>query len=1743
MKKTRTIILTFAGLVAAFSIWSGSPTEAAIITWNNTASGSWSAAANWLPNNVPGAGDTAIITNANVTVSLAGSTTVSTIILGTNGSGPVTLSLAGQTLTLDGPLIVNPSGSFTVDSGVLVGNANAVLSGTIGWSAGGLGGMLTLAAGSTLNLTTPNNHDMNGTVLTNNGTVVWNDGRIRVGSSATIYNNGLWDAQNDQIMADDFGGVAAFENYGMFRKSGGASEFNNSTTFGGGVAFNQLGGVLDVQNGTNGLQLQLQGGGNFTGGYITTNQSGLTVLSQGTFNLAGTVTGTNTWQNGGDLAGTEVINGGLTWVAGAWDLDTVTILSNSHILVVGTGNFDLNGTVMTNYGTFTWSNGRIRVGSSSTIYNYGLWDAQNDQIMADDFGGVAAFENYGTFRKSGGASEFNNATIFGGGVAFNQLGGVLDVQNSTNGLQLQFQGGGSLLGGFVTTNTQGLLNLSAGNFNLNGLVTDTNTWLTSANLAGTNVVHGALTWAGGNWDSATVTIATNSTVIGNAGFGVNLDMSSTIVTNNGTFTWMSGHFRTGNGTAVYNYGLWNALDDESYGNDFGNGSTIYNYGTFRKSGGNWNNGTGNDTIIGGGVVFDQLAGVIDVQNGTNGLVLSFQGGGNFTGGYNTTNTNGFTYFSAGNFTVNGMVTAPNTIENAGSLVGTNVVHGALTWAGGNWDSATVTIATNSTVIGNAGFGVNLDMSSTIVTNNGTFTWTSGHFRTGNGTAVYNYGLWNALDDEGYGYDFNNGSTFNNYGTFRKSGGAGEFTSYTTISVLFNQLAGAIDVQNGTNGLQVSFQGGGNFTGGYITTNTSGLTALANGSFNVNGTVTATNTWEVNVGSLVGTNVIQGALTWVGGLWDNVTVTIATNSTVIVNGGAGANMDMGSTIVTNNGTFTWMSGHFRTGNGTAVYNYGLWNALDDESYGNDFNNGSTFNNYGTFRKSSGVNNGSGTQIQGGITFNNSGKLDAQAGVINLQGAYSLTNGTLNVGLNSLTNFGQISLSGAASLVGTISANLNNGYIPIEGNSFTNLYYGSYTGEFTNTVLPFADAWTTNYFSTYYVMTVLNSRPILATLATNKFIVNELATLNVTNSATDLDIPAQTLVYSLASGLPGMTVNSATGAFTWTPQQTNSPSTNLVSVAVTDNGTPPLSATNTFTVIVKEINVPATLPTISTQIVNELTLLTVTNTATNSNIHATITGYALVSPPSNMVISASGIITWTPAQAQSPSTNLITTIVTNLDAFDLVHPNLTSTNTFTVVVKEINVPATLPTISTQLVNELTLLTVTNTATNSNIHATITGYHLVSPPSNMVISASGIITWTPAQAQSPSTNLITTIVTNLDAFDLVHPILTATNTFTVIVKELNVAPSLPTILTNIVNELTLLTVTNTATNSNIHATITGYALVSPPSNMVISASGIITWTPAQAQSPSTNLITTIVTNLDAFDLVHPTLTATNTFTVIVKEVNVAPVLPTILTNIVNELTLLTVTNTATNSNIHATITGYHLVSPPTNMVISASGIITWTPAQAQSPSTNLITTIVTNLDAFDLVNPILTATNTFTVIVKEVNVAPVLPTISTQSTTLLQLFSITNSAIEPNIHSLTGNYQLLVAPAGAAINGSGVITWTSALNQSLSTNTFTTVVTNSNPFDLINPHLSSTNTFSVIVVPNIVATNLTLLNSGGTNLTLSWPADHTGWRLEIQTNTLQIGLSTNWAIFTGSAATNQVVTPITKTNGAVFFRMIYP
>ena len=70
----------------------------------------------------------------------------------------------------------------------------------------------------------------------------------------------------------------------------------------------------------------------------------------------------------------------------------------------------------------------------------------------------------------------------------------------------------------------------------------------------------------------------------------------------------------------------------------------------------------------------------------------------------------------------------------------------------------------------------------------------------------------------------------------------------------------------------------------------------------------------------------------------------------------------------------------------------------------------------------------------------------------------------------------------------------------------------------------------------------------------------------------------------------------------------------------------------------------------------------------------------------------------------------------------------------------------------------------------------------------------------------------------------------------------------------------------------------------------------------------------------------------------------------------------------------------------------------------------------------------------------------------------------------------------------------------------------------------------------------TNITTSVSGHT-LTLSWPADHLGWRLQSQTNSLTTGLTTNWFTWPNSTNVTSVPVAMDPTAPTVFFRLVYP
>src|SRR5206468_205079 len=100
--------------------------------------------------------------------------------------------------------------------------------------------------------------------------------------------------------------------------------------------------------------------------------------------------------------------------------------------------------------------------------------------------------------------------------------------------------------------------------------------------------------------------------------------------------------------------------------------------------------------------------------------------------------------------------------------------------------------------------------------------------------------------------------------------------------------------------------------------------------------------------------------------------------------------------------------------------------------------------------------------------------------------------------------------------------------------------------------------------------VNSAPVV-TNPGNKT-VTELVALAFTVTATDTDIPANTITWSLTLGTPaatGATIGSGTGAFSWTPTEAQGPGVYPVTVTATDNGSPVLSGSASFTITVNEV----------------------------------------------------------------------------------------------------------------------------------------------------------------------------------------------------------------------------------------------------------------------------------------------------------------------------------------------------------------------------------------------------------------------------------------------------------------------------------------------------------------------------------------------------------------------------------------------
>jgi hypothetical protein len=152
------------------------------------------------------------------------------------------------------------------------------------------------------------------------------------------------------------------------------------------------------------------------------------------------------------------------------------------------------------------------------------------------------------------------------------------------------------------------------------------------------------------------------------------------------------------------------------------------------------------------------------------------------------------------------------------------------------------------------------------------------------------------------------------------------------------------------------------------------------------------------------------------------------------------------------------------------------------------------------------------------------------------------------------------------------------------------------------------------------------------------VTQGSLLSFTVSATDADLPANTLNFSLVGAPDGAAIDSINGLFTWTPTNVQGPGVFNFSVRVGD-GT--VTQDQPVSVTVHRINTPPVLSPIPPQTVVEGSPLNFTASATDADLPPDPLAFSLINAPSGATIHpGTGAFSWTPDQTQGPASYLFT-----------------------------------------------------------------------------------------------------------------------------------------------------------------------------------------------------------------------------------------------------------------------------------------------------------------------------------------------------------------------------------------------------------------------------------------------------------------------------------------------------------------------
>ena len=144
------------------------------------------------------------------------------------------------------------------------------------------------------------------------------------------------------------------------------------------------------------------------------------------------------------------------------------------------------------------------------------------------------------------------------------------------------------------------------------------------------------------------------------------------------------------------------------------------------------------------------------------------------------------------------------------------------------------------------------------------------------------------------------------------------------------------------------------------------------------------------------------------------------------------------------------------------------------------------------------------------------------------------------------------------------------------------------------------------------------------------IDEGQRLAFTASATDADLPEDSLQFSFSGSVPEGAIIIPTGDFSWTPTELQGPETYTLVIQVSDGSSIDLE---TFQVTVNEVNSDPVLAAIGNQTVNEKETLSFTATATDADLPNNDLVFGLSgSVPLGATMTTYGQFSWTPTELQ-------------------------------------------------------------------------------------------------------------------------------------------------------------------------------------------------------------------------------------------------------------------------------------------------------------------------------------------------------------------------------------------------------------------------------------------------------------------------------------------------------------------------------